>query len=91
MQQLSKQELVDFYCTNIPAGSKHRRQLVVHVCSQLQPTDKAESSKQRKTCGSEDHIVVVDINRTKEALPVASRQTAQLAVVVDRTGQQSVR
>lgn len=87
MQKLCKQDLVDFYCTNMPAGSKHRRRLVVHVCSELPPTDKAEGSKHRRTHGSDDHVVdVVNINRTKEGLPVAAGQAAKLGVVVNRLG-----
>lgn len=34
LRQLTKEDLLQFYSTHVPAGSKQRRRLTVHVCSQ---------------------------------------------------------
>ena len=39
LQQLTKQDVVDFYSAHAPAGSKQRRRLTVHICSQQPQSD----------------------------------------------------
>jgi Peptidase M16 inactive domain len=73
LQQISKKELVDYYCAHVPAGSHQRRKLAVKVCSQQHAGDGAAKDGKHGRHHKEDRLVeIIDIEQMKGALPLSA-------------------